>query len=55
MREDLAFAIGQLRHLYFQMVEGHVKDCEKAAKGLLAPAIEILEYVQNDLADDDNT
>jgi hypothetical protein len=38
-----AFAMGQLRHLYAQMVNGHVKNCKEAASGLLGPAIVALE------------
>lgn len=36
-------ALAQLRHLYDQMVNGHVKDCPEAARGLLGPAIAGLE------------
>jgi hypothetical protein len=38
-----AFAMGQLRHLYAQMVGGAVKNTTHAATGLLGPAIEALE------------
>lgn len=37
------FAIAQLRHLYAQMIGGHVTDCAEAARGILGPAIERLE------------
>lgn len=37
------FHIGQLRHLYAQMVNGHVTNLKTAADGLLAPAIRHLE------------
>jgi hypothetical protein len=40
---SVPFAIGQLRHLYAQMLGGHVTDTGQAARGLLGPAIEILE------------
>lgn len=36
-------AIAQLRHLYAQMIEGHVRDTGAAARGLLGPAIAELE------------
>jgi hypothetical protein len=42
-RNDAAFAIGQLRHLYAQMVSGGVSDTAGAARGLLGPSIERLE------------
>lgn len=42
-REQWPWAIGQLRHLYAQMVNGHVRDVKSAATGLLGPAIEALE------------
>lgn len=42
---DVEFVLGQLRHLYRQMVRGHVSDPERAAKGLLSPAIVKLETV----------
>ncbi len=38
-------ALAQLRHLYAQMVGGHVKDCAGAARGLLGPSIETLEQM----------
>jgi hypothetical protein len=42
--DEAAFALGQLRHLYAQMlVEGRVLDTAEAARGLLGPAIETLE------------
>lgn len=40
---DEARAIGNLRHLYRQMIGGQVKDVAEAARGLLGPAIETLE------------
>lgn len=39
----LSYHLGQLRHLYAQMVTGGVQDCAAAAKGLLGPAIQALE------------
>jgi hypothetical protein len=38
-----AFAMGQLRHLYAQMVGGDVTNTSRAATGLLGPAIAALE------------
>jgi hypothetical protein len=38
--------MGQLRHLYAQMVGGHVKNTKRAAEGLLSPAIAELETVE---------
>ena len=40
------FNLGQLRHLYQQMLNGQVKDTAQAARGLLGPAIEFLEKNQ---------
>lgn len=37
------FALGQLRHLYAQMLSGDVKDTAEAARGLLGPSIEACE------------
>lgn len=45
---DFAFALGQLRHLYKQMLAGDVVDTSRAARGLLGPAIEILEWKLKD-------
>jgi hypothetical protein len=45
-------AIAQLRHLYQQMMGGHVSDTIGAAEGLLGPAIEALEESQRRLASD---
>ena len=42
------WALGQLRHLYQQMLDGQVTDVRTAATGLLGPAIEGLEQ---DLSD----
>jgi len=42
----MEFEIGQLRHLYANMVNGAVKDsaaAKRIAEGLLAPVIERLE------------
>lgn len=36
---DAAFHLAQLRHLYVQMLGGHVADVKRAASGLLGPAI----------------
>jgi hypothetical protein len=38
-RHSTAFHLGQLRHLYAQMVTGGVTDTAEAARGLLGPAI----------------
>jgi hypothetical protein len=38
-----AQSLAQLRHLYSQMVGGHVKDPAEVARGLLSPAIAALE------------
>ena len=43
LTKDFDTALGQLRHLYVQMLDGHVVHCDSAAKGLLGPAIERLE------------
>ncbi len=40
---DVERARGNLRHLYTQMLAGEVKDTAQAARGLLGPAIEVLE------------
>jgi hypothetical protein len=40
---DVVHAIAQLRHLYGQMIRGHVVDVQQAAAGLLGPAIAVLE------------
>jgi hypothetical protein len=37
------YHLAQLRHLYAQMVNGHVTDAAGAARGLLGPAIEVFE------------
>lgn len=42
----LALSLGQLRHLYTQLNEGHVKCPKELANNLLAPQIERLEKVQ---------
>lgn len=47
MKRDRAWAVGQLRHLYKQMLEGAVSDQAAAARGLLGPAIEKLEQAQD--------
>lgn len=39
----LRYALRNLRHLYEQMLDGRVQDCQQAAKGLLGPAIELIE------------
>lgn len=36
-------ALAQLRHLYWNMVNGHVHDAAEAARGLLGPAIACIE------------
>jgi hypothetical protein len=41
-----SWALGQLRHLYTLMLNGHVRDTAEAARGLLGPAIERLEAGQ---------
>lgn len=46
-QRDLNFALGQLRHLYQQMLDGRVRDTAQAAKGLLGPAIEMIEKVRD--------
>ena len=43
---DHAHALAQLRHLYAQMLGGQVRDCAQAARGLLGPAIEMLERAE---------
>lgn len=40
---DLDRALRHMRHLYMQMLDGHVKDTASAARGLLGPAIELVE------------
>lgn len=40
---EATWAVGQLRHLYKQMLSGSVRDTAQAARGLLGPAIEKLE------------
>lgn len=44
--KSIDLALRNLRHLYEQMVNGHVRDCEQAARGLLGPAIEMIEREQ---------
>ncbi len=39
--------LAQLRHLYAQMVNGHVTDTAGAARGLLGPAIARLEKLMD--------
>jgi hypothetical protein len=46
---DARFALGQLRHLYEQMLNGHVRNVEAAARGLLGPSIEKLERLMDSL------
>lgn len=41
--KEVAFALAQLRHLYKQLLEGHVVNQRAAAKHLLGPAVERLE------------
>src|SRR5690349_14891271 len=40
------FVLGQLRHLYMQMVQGYVTKPAMAAEGLLAPQIAALEQLE---------
>lgn len=42
-RDGATWAVGNLRHLYRQMMNGGVLDTAQAARGLLGPAIEALE------------
>jgi hypothetical protein len=44
----LLFCLGDLRHLYHQMVGEGIKDQIEAGKGLLGPIIEQLEKISND-------
>jgi hypothetical protein len=48
--ESAAFAVGQLRHLFRLMLDGHVKNAAEAARGLLGPVIERLEPLASALA-----
>lgn len=43
---ELDRILAELRHLYTQLVGGHVKDTARAANGLLAPQIRRLEAMQ---------
>lgn len=55
---DIDHALRGLRHLYEQMLNGHVRpsasDIANAARGLLGPAIEGVERVQKALTDLEN-
>lgn len=42
---SLAFQIAQLRHAYYHLKNGTVKDQARVADGLLAPVIEALERI----------
>jgi len=44
---NLRFALRNLRHLYEQMLSGHVVDQVSAANGLLSPAIKMLEELES--------
>lgn len=44
--ELLGRALRNLRHLYEQMIDGVVKNQQEAARGLLGPAIELIEKCQ---------
>lgn len=50
---DNKFGLGQLRHLYQQMINGHIKQefMAEAAKGLLAPGIRDFERTIKELED----
>lgn len=47
--DHLKFHLGQLRHLYWQMSTGRIKNTEEAAKGLLSPAVTCFEGIDNEL------
>ena len=51
VRDELRFALRDLRHLYEQMLDGRVVDCKSAANGLLGPAIERLEKIDINMDD----
>lgn len=44
--DPIALSLRDLRHLYEQMIAGHVTDTASAARGLLGPAIERIERSQ---------
>jgi hypothetical protein len=46
---DLRFALRGLRHLYEQMLNGCVVDTAEAARGLLGPAIRLIEKIADTL------
>jgi hypothetical protein len=49
--DELLYALRNLRHLYEQMIHGHVRptpnDISNAANGLLSPAIKYIEKYVN--------
>jgi hypothetical protein len=50
--QKLPRALRNLRHLYEQMLNGQVKDCVSAAKGLLGPAIVLIEQSADEAIDE---
>ncbi len=54
MRDELLYAIAQLRHAYKQLVNGSVKDQKRFAEGLIGPQIRTLETILGGLNDSGN-
>ncbi len=57
-QKELRGALRNLRHLYEQMIAGHVRatpeDIKRAAEGLLAPTICVVERIADNLAPEED-
>lgn len=46
MSQPLDVAVANLRHAYLLLMDGHVRNHQEFARGLIAPQIRLLEGIQ---------